>query len=458
MRSPWSTAVPALMLALTASAQVPTPPEPPLPLPRLTSGPEPELGAPVVAVDGGVDGVTPVMKSISFREAVEQALARNPTTLTAIQEVARVNGIMEEVRAASIPTLVANGGYLRLDNNRTFNGSVISAKNQWSGNITLTIPLIAPASWANAIRANDQVETARFNVADVRMVVATNTAKAYIALIAQKRQVEVNVLARDTAAAQLDFAKKRLNGGLGNKVDAARAAQTLESAEVALQASYQNLYSAQEALGVLLGEKGPVNASEAPTFPQLPGLDAALAEAPTQRADLQLYQQQVNAADRSLNLTWTEYMPTLSIVAEPFYQSPATLSIPMWGWQVQALLSWTIFDGMARYGRTHQREAQLEEDRITLAGGDRQVLSDVRVSFDAVKRSRRALENARQASAYAVDTYRLADIAYRAGASTNLDLIDAFRVARDAATQAIIAEDALRQSALNLLVAAGRFP
>jgi outer membrane protein len=458
MRSPWSPAVPALLLALTAAAQVPIPPEPALPLPRLTSGPEPKLGAPEVAVDGGVDGVTPVLRSLGFREAVEQALARNPSTLTAIQEVVRVKGIMEEVRAASIPTLVANGGYLRLDDNRTLNGSVISAKNQWNGNITLDIPLIAPASWANAIRANDQVETARVNVADVRMVVATNAAKTYIALIAQKRQVEVNVLARDTAAAQLDFAKKRLNGGLGNKVDAARAAQTLESAEVALQASYENLYSAQEALGVLLGEKGPVNASEAPTFPQLPGLDAALAEAPTQRADLKLYQQQVNATDRSLNLSWTEYMPTLSIVAEPFYQSPPTLTVPQWGWQVQALLSWTIFDGGARYGRTHQREGQLEEDRITLAGGTRQVLSDVRVSFDAVKRSTRALENARQASAYAIDTYRLADIAYRAGASTNLDLIDAFRVARDAATQAIIAEDALRQSALNLLVAAGRFP
>ena len=82
----------------------------------------------------------------------------------------------------------------------------------------------------------------------------------------------------------------------------------------------------------------------------------------------------------------------------------------------------------------------------------------MRTSVDAVKRNARALENARQAAAYAVDTYRLADIAYKAGASTNLDLIQAFLAARDAATLAVIAEDALRQSALNLLVASGRFP
>jgi len=452
----WPLAVPALLLALSASAQVPLPPAPPLP--RLTNAPAPVLRPPAAAMDGGVDGVTPVLQSISFDAAVSQALARNPSTLTAAQEVRRAQGLMEEVHAASIPTLVANGSYTRLDSDRVENHVIINPKSQWGANVQLTIPLLAPAAWANAIRANDQVEVSRYNVADVRRVVATNTAQTYIALIARKRQVEVNLLARDTAVAQLDYAKRRLDGGLGNKVDAARAAQTLETAEVALQASYELVYSAQEALGVLLGETGPVDASEAPTFPQLPGLGAALAEAPKQRTDVKLYEEDVKAADRSLNMTWMEYLPTLNLVGQPTFQSPPNTPLPEWGWQIQALLSWTIFDGGARYGRTHEREAVLEENRITLAGATRQVLADVRTSFDAVKRSTRALENARAAAAYAVDTYRLADIAYRAGASTNLDLIQAFLVARDAATQAVIAEDALRQSALNLLVAAGRFP
>jgi outer membrane protein len=455
----------ALPLAVSASAQVPLPPAPPLPLPRLTSAPDPSLGTPAVALDGGVDGITPVTEAIGFQQAVDRALARNPSTLTAVQEVDRIHGLMEEIRAASIPTLVANLNFTHLDKARTERNALppppevtIYPQNQWAGNAQLNIPVFVPAAWANAIRANDQVAVARFNEADVRRVVATNTAKTYIALIAQKRQVEVNVLARDTAMAQLDYAKKRLTGGIGNKVDAARAAQTFESAEVLLQASYQTLYSAQEALGVLLGSSGAVDASEAPSFPQLPGLDAALAEAPKERSDVQLYQEEVKASDKSLNMTWTEYMPTLNLLGEPLFQSPQTPPFPQWGWQIQAQLSWTIFDGMARYGRTHQREAQLAENRITLDGATRQVLSDVRVSFDAVKRSARALENARHAAVYAVDTYRLADISYRAGASNNLDLIQAFLTARDAATQAIIAEDALRQSALDLLVAAGRFP
>jgi outer membrane protein TolC len=57
-----------------------------------------------------------------------------------------------------------------------------------------------------------------------------------------------------------------------------------------------------------------------------------------------------------------------------------------------------------------------------------------------------------------VSALELANQAYRAGATSNLELIDAERRARDAATTAVIAEDAVRQANLDLLSAAGRFP
>ena len=52
----------------------------------------------------------------------------------------------------------------------------------------------------------------------------------------------------------------------------------------------------------------------------------------------------------------------------------------------------------------------------------------------------------------------LANIAYRGGATTNIEVIDAERSARDAATQAEIAADADRQARLTTLAAIGRFP
>lgn len=55
-------------------------------------------------------------------------------------------------------------------------------------------------------------------------------------------------------------------------------------------------------------------------------------------------------------------------------------------------------------------------------------------------------------------TLSLANLAYSAGATTNLEVIDAERRARDAETQAVIAEDNARQARLDPLSASGRFP
>ena len=54
--------------------------------------------------------------------------------------------------------------------------------------------------------------------------------------------------------------------------------------------------------------------------------------------------------------------------------------------------------------------------------------------------------------------FDLANLAYRNGATTNLEVVDAERRARDADTVAVVAEDASRQARLDLLAASGRFP
>ena len=52
----------------------------------------------------------------------------------------------------------------------------------------------------------------------------------------------------------------------------------------------------------------------------------------------------------------------------------------------------------------------------------------------------------------------LSTLAYRAGATTNLEVVDAERRARDAAIVATQAEDTARQAHLDLLIAGGQFP
>src|SRR5438876_967489 len=77
---------------------------------------------------------------------------------------------------------------------------------------------------------------------------------------------------------------------------------------------------------------------------------------------------------------------------------------------------------------------------------------------EAVRLTDRALERARAAADQSNEVLKITDVAFREGATTNIEVIDAQRRARDADTIAVVAEDALRRARLDLLVALGRFP
>jgi len=70
----------------------------------------------------------------------------------------------------------------------------------------------------------------------------------------------------------------------------------------------------------------------------------------------------------------------------------------------------------------------------------------------------RSLASIRAAADQAQQVVNIVNISFRAGAATNIEVIDAERRARDADTAVAIAEDAVRRARLELLTALGRFP
>jgi outer membrane protein TolC len=402
------------------------------------------------------DDATPV---VGLATAVDGALARNPTAVVAADEVRRAYALLEQARSASLPTLAAVGTYTHLDNDRRLpppQGAIIAPANQVNGNITLTVPLIAPKSWVQWSHAVDGVDVAKGSAVDLRRLVAVAVARAYLTIVAQKRVVEAAARARDTDRAHYDFAHQRLVGGVGNRIDEVRANQQLQSDEANLQQQYANLARDREALGVLAGAGGPLDAEEPNLHATMePGEAMKDAE---QRSDVIAAGARLRAADHAVRDDWTDYSPYLSGVGSGIYQNPPTLSQPLTGWQVMAILNVPLYDGGLRYGQERERGALREEARVQLEGTLRQARSDVRTAFDEIRRADLALASARQGALLAHQALELAQLAYRAGAYTDIEVIDAERTARDADTAVAVAEDGSRQARLDLLAATGRFP
>ncbi len=365
---------------------------------------------------------------------------------------------MEEVRASSLPTLIGLGTYTRLDHDRTSGGEVVLPKSGLNLNVTLDAPLLYPKGWVQWGQAGDQVEVAVAAEADVRRTIAVSTGRAYLTIITQKRLLETARIARDNARLHYEFTHAQRVGGVGNRLDEARAAQELTTDEVTLQNQHVALLKAREALGVLVAAPAPVDTADEGVPTQMPSLNDAMNEADKARADVVARRRAAKAADRTVDDAWADYLPYLNLIAFPFYQTPTTPTIPQSGWQAELVLSVPFYDGGLRYGLEHERAANAEEARLNAESTLRQARSDVRVAFEEMQREDIALDQANQSADFARRALDLANMAYRAGATTNLEVIDAERQARDAETQAAIAEDASREARLDLLAASGRFP
>jgi outer membrane protein TolC len=416
------------------------------------------LADPAAPAAEGDTPAPPMARSVSLRDAVTRAIARHPSVAVANADIARSDALVHQARAASYPTLIGNVVATRLDDDRTSAGRVLLAKEQLGANATLTVPIFAPSRWKTWSRAEDAVLSAQASAEEVKQRVAIAAARAYLAVVAQKRTREVRVLAKETADKHLSFAKQRDAGGVGNKLEVARVEQEVAITEAQIAQAEIGIVRSREALGVLLGEETPVDVGALDLPADIPPVPAAVEEVAQKRADLRAYQTRVQIAERAKTQDWAEYAPTLVGVAQPFYQNPPTFTQPRLGWQAQLVLTIPFYDGGNRGGIHAERDAIADSAHASYDGAVRQARSDVRAAGASVTQADAALTQANRSATLAKTALGLVTSGFEGGTLTALDVIDAEKRARDADLEVVLAEDAARQARVDLLVASGRLP
>jgi outer membrane protein len=397
-----------------------------------------------------------VIERVTFDDAVRRALESNPTVVEAAQAILRADTLLQQARTVYQPTVSGSVTTTVLDSARGFDDFVTQPRTQSLVGASIAYPVLAAAQWAQQAQAEDQIRVARRGVDETRRQVALATAQAYLAVIAQQRQVEVNERARENATAHVEYARARLEGGLGSRLNELRASQELATDEVFLESARLALRRAQEALGVLVAADAPMDAAAEPALEiaTRPGDESWLGA----RADVQWLAARIDAADRVVRDSWRDWVPTATASFEPQLLTPAGLFAPSRSWRGLVQFAVPVFDGGARRVARRQREIALDTARIQLTDVELRARSELRTAEAAVASTERALQHARLAAQHATEVLKITDVAFRAGATTNIELIDAQRRTRDAETAAAQAEDRVRQARLDLLDALGRFP
>jgi outer membrane protein len=294
-------------------------------------------------------------------------------------------------------------------------------------------------------------------VADVRRQLAVAVGHTYLSVLAEHSLIEQQEIAGQNALEHANFARKRMEGGYGNRIDYVRAAQEVQAVQVAIEQLHASLTKLREALGVLLAVDYQIDSLAEVHLGPPPPLDEA-ETASEERADVLVLKSRLTATKHTRRDDYTDYLPTLIGTFEPFYQNPPTIDFPETGWQLGVALSLPIYEGGLRYGQEKERKNLEYEARDNLENGRRQARSDVRTAFDALNRAERGLIDAQAAAKLAKQALDLSTLSYRGGASTNIEVIDAERVSRDADSVVVLSENAERQALFDLLVASGRLP
>lgn len=415
--------------------------------------------APAVAQTTGAP-----VRALSFDEAIARALEQNPDVAIARNAIQRAEALLQQAQTIMRPTVAGTVTTTVLDSERSFGDQVTQPRTQSVFAGSVSYPILAPSRWALRAQAADQVGVAELGVADRAKAVAVSTAQAYLAVIAQKRLVETNERALETARAHLEYADARLEAGAGSRLNALRAGQEVATSEALLELARLGVRRAQEALGVLVAADAPVDAAGEPAL-EVPAGPVAAGEGQAGdgtwvmgRTDVQLSLALQRAAQRVVDDSWKDWLPNGVVGLEPSYVTPSGLFQPSRSMRALVQFSVPIYDGGVRKAAALQRQAALDLAGLQLTDLQLQARSELRSAQAAVEMTARALEHARLAASNAAEVLRITDVAFRTGATTNLEVIDAQRRARDADTAVAQAEDRVRQARLDLLVALGRFP
>jgi outer membrane protein TolC len=414
---------------------------------------------------------------VTFAEAIQRAVQRNPSSAAAAASILRAEGLLAQTRAIARPQVVASLTTTTLNTGVEFEGTTVTPRNSVLGTLDVRVPLYAPVQWARRAQASEQRDVVELSAVETRRQTALATADAYLTIIARRRVVEANLRARDVARAHFDLASELERAGTGSRLNQLRAHQELSIDEGLVESARLALYRAQEALGALMVANGPVDAADEPTFdlpadlpeaarPPVGGQLAALPAGPTtdlealfrQRADIRLFTAEQQAAERVVLDTRKEYQPYFEAIFQPQTTYPGQFFQPSNSWRFLVQGTVPLIEGGRRAGLRVERQAELDRSRAALAGAVVAAASEIRTAREAVASAERGLASAQEGAVQAQEVVEIVNISFRAGAATNIEVIDAERRARDADTNVAAAEDTLRRARLELLTALGRFP
>jgi outer membrane protein TolC len=406
--------------------------------PPVVIPPAPSVNDPMLAP------VPPPTQTISsWPEALALVRARSTDLQTAYDEVVRAEANSRTALAGTLPSLNGSAAYTHqllttTAYTLTPNGDLVPITtplpNTLTAGLSLSQPLFAPRVW-HQMKTSSIAETgAKLSLEDEKRTIALGVANAVIGVVTAERIADLNRSGFRAALERLDLTKRKQQLGAATGLDTVRAQQDVETARATLVTGDESLRQAREALGLALGIPGAVGVN--PTISLDALVDNAMGSCKQttsleQRADIAAQRVKVDLANREIGDVQTQFLPTLN-ASSSLSETSVAAAVPNPTWNIQAVLSWNIWDGGLRYGSLRSARVDVDEadQALTALRRNAQIqLVQAQRGVPVAEASRKVAADAR---ALAAEVDRLTQVGYMSGQGTSLELVTAASALRDA--------------------------
>jgi len=392
---------------------------------------------------------------VSLTEAVRLALSRNERSGIAALDVVTADAAVARARAGFLPTVTVGG----TEQLKPIDGA--ENKKWTSANAALTVnqPIVAVTAFPLYASAKHSYDASRYTEVDQRRQLASDTARAFFAVVTQQRILVAAQSRLDRADATLKDTQARANAGLVSSNDVTRSAVDRASALQSLASAQSALERARLNLGYML-DMEVADELESPPATLAPfslDIGTLLRLAISQRPDLLAAARATQAASAAAEEPDLRFVPTLGVAAQGRVQDQPVEAHRYVDSTVTFNLTWVLWDAGVRSADSQSRHAAWSTAELQQRALLRRVQTDVRSAVSELVAARNALEAAKDGLDQAEKSVEETNVLYKQGLAKAIELVDSNGSRFDAEVALAAAQLDVRLAELDLRDSLGLF-
>ncbi len=367
---------------------------------------------------------------------IAEALAGSPDIAIAAARIRTAQGAVQRAGAANLPTLDGQGSAGL--NKQSYNNGVPAefVAKGWNdtGRLALNAGLdldLFGRNRASLVAATSDAEATRLEGEQAALTLATDIGARYADLARLYAEQDVLQRASELRGATEKLVNDRVAIGLDTQAELKQARSAVPASRVDLATNAEQIALTKNGIAALLGA-GPDRALTI----KRPGVPVLTADVPAdagialigRRPDIAAARARAEAAAARVKVARADFYPNISLSGLIGLQSLGLDNLFKGGssiGNVGPAISLPIFRGGALQGQYRQARGQYDE---AVATYDRTLISALREVADAVTSRRQVAEqlfDARASLADAEGAYRVAQLRFRGGLSTFLNVLSA---------------------------------